>query len=163
MTTMRERLVRLASLKLVLDTLRTEETRVKTELMEDVGNRMGATGALLPDGTEGATVFVSRGRAPKWEVFDSIAWAKWVQKKRPSAIVMAVRESDEKDLLAKMGQLIEEAGGEVPPGVRETERGEPYTSIKQSPEQRENTVRAWRSGELQLIDGTALIEGGEQA
>src|SRR5690348_16486127 len=97
----RQRAVELAALKAVKDRLTALDAETKAALMDgdlDPGDRKAAR---LPDGTEVGTVSVSVGRAAKLKVVDERAFLAWVKVNRPSAIVEAVRSSDQEDLLAK--------------------------------------------------------------
>lgn len=141
----RQRALELACLKAVKDRLTALDTETKAALMDgdlDPGDRKSA---VLPDGTDVGTVSVAKGRAAKLKVVDERAFLAWVKKNRPTAIVEAVRSSDQDDLLAKA-----EESGELPDGVDLGDPGAPYVSVRQSKEQAEALVAAWRAGTVAL-------------
>lgn len=135
----------LAAVKAVKDYLSELDRALKADLMEQLGGRMSAAAAVLPDGSEAATVTISRGRAARWVVVDEAAFLSWVKANRPTAIVQTVRSSDTESILTSIT-----ATGEVPDGVMEGEPGEPYVMVRQSPAQRAATVAAWQTGQLPL-------------
>lgn len=139
----REVALRLAALKAVKDALTKEEGSSKGALMDDLdpGDRKQAA---LPDGTKVATVSVSQ-REAAFKVTDERAFLAWVKEHRPTAIVEAVRESDQKSILEGIA-----TSGEMPDGVELGEPGAPYVSVRQSAEQAEALVAAWRRGEVAL-------------
>jgi hypothetical protein len=66
-----------------------------------------------------------------------------VKTHRPSAIIEAVRASDQADILKRITST-----GEIPDGVEQGQDGSPYVSVKQTPEQTQAVVQAWRSGAI---------------
>lgn len=155
----RESMTALASIKAVKDVLTAEERREKQALMDELGGRMGATGAVLPDGREGATISISAGKAAKLEVVDERAFTDWVREFRPGAIVTveSVRDSDRDQILKVFTETFEETG-ELPPGVMLGNPGEPYVMVKQSKAQAQAVVEAWRAGALALPGSVGEIE-----
>lgn len=150
----RDKLLQLAAYKAVKDHLSQLDAADKSELMGEVGGRMGATAATLEDGTEVATVSISKGKAAQWYVADERAFLRWVKEHQPSAVVESVRPSDQQAILGAI-----KTTGEVPDGVEIGNAGEPYVSVRQSAEQRAALVDAWRAGQipmprLQLGDGS---------
>lgn len=161
---MRDRLIRLAAFKLLLDEIGAAQAREKVDLMQEVGGRLGGAAAVV-DGHEIGTVSIVQGRAEKgsvagWVIYDVAAWTAWVKSYRPSAIVEVVRESDAKSILSNMGEILEEREGELPPGIAEAEHGNDYVVVNQTPEQRANAIRAWRAGALQMPGMEPQIEEG---
>jgi hypothetical protein len=135
--------LKLAALKAVKDHLTSEDALAKGELMDDLdpGDRKTAA---LPDGTKVGTVTVSQ-RDAAFKVTDERAFVAWVKEHRPTAIVEAVRESDQKDILERIPDT-----GEIPDGVELGEPGAPYVSVRQSKDEAEALVAAWRRGEVAL-------------
>lgn len=157
MTSIRDRLTELAAIKAVKDMLAAREKESKASLMKEVGGRMGATGAVLPTGEEGATVSITAGKSAVLYVADERAFLEWVRGARPAAIVEMVRESDRKQIL---DFWLEHGEGEIPPGVELGDPGDPYVMVRQSKEQAAAVVGAWQAGLLELPGSKAPeVEG----
>lgn len=163
MSSMRELLATLAVVKLIRDHLTTVEADTKAALKEEVGGRMGATGAILPTGEEGATVSITKptnhpatlGGDPY--VDNPRAFLDWCRVHNPAAIVESVRSSDQQVILARAKLLLEETG-ELPDGVALTDptpasvSGGGSVTVRQSEAQAAAVVRAWHAGGLVLPD-----------
>ena len=142
--------LRLATLKALSSAIDAEWETAKSDLLAEHGR--GTVYAAL-DGVEVGTASVTKGRAGTWHVSDDRAFLAWVKTHRPSAIIEAVRASDQADILKRITST-----GEIPDGVEQGQDGSPYVSVKQTPEQTRAVVQAWRSGALAGI----LAIGGPQ-
>ncbi len=144
--------LRLAAIAAVKKHLTGVDTATKAELLVylDLGDRKGA---VLPDGTSIGTVYVTVEGDPQVRITDSRKFLAWVKKNRPTAIIEAVRESDEKSIL-------EEAltSGELPDGTEIGDGKASYVGVRQTEAQRQAVVDAWRSGALALPAITGEIE-----
>lgn len=157
----RDRLVRLAALKLLTDEIKKTVDADKAALFDDVGGRMGGTGAVV-DGKEIGTVSIAEGRDESgshagWVVYDPVAFVKWTKANYPTAVIETVRDSDRKMILASIEKWSAE-GKDVPDGVKPAQKGDPYVVVNQTAEQRENAVRAYREGRLVLPEMAPQIE-----
>lgn len=147
----RETAVKLAAIKALeatVKSLNAEEKQALLEILESGDRKV----AKLPDGTAIATVSVST-RSASWDVVDEQKFLAWVKENRPSAIVEQVRDSDRKHILSQIDET-----GELPDGVAEVPESEPYVTVRQSAEQRDAVVAAWRSGALELPNVAGEIE-----
>lgn len=159
MSTLQDALVRLAVAKAIADQAAKATEAGKLVVKGEVGGRMGATGAVLPDGTEGATVSISKPTVKKGGelyVHDRAAFTKWCIENRPDAIEQVVRGTSEAAILAAARK-----SGDMPDGVEVTN---PSTSgggsviVRQTPEQLANLVRNWRAGDLLINVELPVIE-----
>lgn len=144
--------LKLAAIAAVKKHLTGVDNDAKADLMEhlDAGDRKTA---VLPDGTSIGTVSVSKPGDPQVVVTDSRKFLAWVKEHRPTAIIEAVRESDQKSILE--AALTD---GEVPDGCDLTDGKASYVSVRQTEEQRQAVVTAWRDGSLALPSIVGEIE-----
>lgn len=143
-TGVRQISLKLAAIAAVKKHLTALDRETKEALMDylDPGDRKGA---VLPDGTEVAAVYVSKQGAPQVVVKNEQAFLAWVKENRPTAIVERVRESDEKSILEAAL-----TSGELPDGCEIGDGKASYVGVKQSKEQIDAVVQAWRDGSLAL-------------
>lgn len=165
---LQDRLLTLAAVRYMMERLDAVATAEKAAIKAEVGGRMGAAGAVLPDGTEAATVWITKptrhgakaGGVPY--VSNPQVFTEWVKTFRPSAIVESVRSTDIPSILADSLEL----DGEVPPGCSLSEAEPAYTSgggvvtVKQSEEQKGNLLRALLAGAIPLPSFAPQIEAG---
>lgn len=153
MSTLQGLLVQLAMTKAVKTHVEALEAATKKAIKDEVGGRLTGAAAILPDGSEGLSVWItkpsggSRGGEPY--VVNEKAFTDWVKEHRPSAIVETVRGSDRESILKEI-----EKTGDVPDGIAFTEPKGPSgggsVGSRQSDEQRDNVIRAWREGSIVL-------------
>ena len=147
MTTAREAALTAAAVKALQDGIRDARAVADAAVMAalDPGDRKNA---VLPDGTKVGTVSVSNQGEPVWRVTDPDAFLRWVKEHRPTAIVEAVRSSDQKSILDAIPDT-----GELPDGVDLVDGKAPYVSVgKQTDEQRAAIAKAWADGTLEIPD-----------
>lgn len=144
--------LRLAAISAVKKHLTAVDNQAKDELMGhlDPGDRKGA---VLPDGTEIGTVYVTKAGGPEVKVVDERAFLAWVKENRPTGIVEYVRDSDRKSILE--GAL---TSGELPDGTEVGDGKASYVGVRQTEPQRQAVVDAWRSGALALPSIAGEVE-----
>jgi hypothetical protein len=165
---LQDRLLTLAAVKFMLARLGEIETVEKGGVKKEVGGRMGATAAMLPDGTEGATISITKptrhAAKPGGEPYvkNPALFIPWVEERYPEAIVKDVRSTDVPRILAQTF-----ATGELPPGCELTEPVEAYSSgggsvtVRQTEEQAANVLRALMAGAIPLPSLAPQIEEGD--
>ena len=160
---LQEMLVRLAVMKAIADRAGKETNRLKELVKAEVGGRMGATAAILPDGSEGATVSITKPTKHKGGelvVTDRAAFTQWCIENRPDAIQQTVRGTSETAILAAARKT-----GELPDGVGVTEAyesGGGSVTVRQTDEQLTSLIQAWVGGDLSTLR-VELLDGGDDA
>jgi hypothetical protein len=163
--------ITLAAVKVIGERLSDVERAGKATVKESAG--VGArVVAILPDGTEGATISVSRPTStparPGGEpyVANPALFTEWAERVDPDSIVKSVRTTDVPRLLALALEGLQMVG-ELPPGIELTDptpastSGGGSVSVRQSPAQAENTLRALVGGAIPLPSLAPQIEGGD--
>ena len=170
----KDSLVRLAAFKLIAKRAAVLSDAEKATIKAEVGGRMGATAAILPDGSEAATVWITKPTRHKADpggepyVSNPALFVAFVEKVSPDAIVKSVRSTDLPRLLENAKRVMKETG-ERPPGLSLTdpapasESGGGVVSIKMSDEQEANLLRALVTGAVQLPSFVAELEEGDDA
>lgn len=139
----REHAIRLVVLKAIKERVMQVDKDAKLDAAAEFapGDRVVA----YVDGKPIGSVTVAHGRKG-WAVANPAAFLAWCKEHRPTAVVEAVRKSDQDAILKAIA-----ATGEVPDGVVETE-GEPYFTVK--PDYHAVQQLDWRP-----FVGQPLIEG----
>lgn len=159
MTDARTAAIEVAALKALADEVSAQYKAAKQRALDalDAGDRKGA---VLPDGQDIGTVWVTKGKV-SGAVTDPAALLEWAKAYHPDEVetVHRVRDSFVAALLGRSenvdGTAVDTRTGEVIPGL--TYRlTEPYVAAKQTPEQRQAFVRAWVDGHLRLRLGALL-------
>lgn len=167
---LQQRLVLLGAIKYMQDRLAELEELEKAALKADVGGRMAGAAGVLPDGTEGCTVSITKptpvpakpGGLPY--VSNPQLFTEWVEQHHPDAIVKSVRATDIPHILG--GAL---KNGEVPPGceltVEEpaTQKGGGVVQVRQSKAQKQNISRALMAGAIPLPSLAPQLEAPDGA
>lgn len=142
-----------AVFKALKDAVGAEESLARLDLhgaMVDAAEEQGvkSVDATLPDGTKVGPVTLVGGQ-PKPAITDEPAFLAWVEANHPGEVetVKRVRSSYTAQVL-KHGT---DANGEVPPGVDFVPSSQ-YVRISLTQEGREAIARAWRRGELTMVD-----------
>lgn len=143
----------LSFIKAMKDALSAAEKDAKAEL-QDVLAR-GTAYATLPELGEVGTVVVVADSGGTWQVENEALFLAWVKEHRPGAIVESVRESDKKVILAEVEKL-----GVLPDGVGLSDGRAGYVTVKQTPDQRDTLVQAYRERlvGLPILLDTQVIE-----
>ena len=165
---LQKHLVTLAAVKFMRERLAEIEVVEKRAVLDEVGGRMGATGAMLPDGTEGATISISKPTQHRAKpggepvVKNPALFTAWVEKHYPDAIVKDVRSTDVPRILSEAL-----ANGELPDGVDLSEPVAAYSSgggsvvVRQTEQQAADLLRNLLAGAVPLPSLAPEIEGGD--
>lgn len=161
MSNLQKILLDLAILKAIADHAEKAITRRKADLKTEVGGRMGAAAAMLPDGSEAATVSITkpspgkRGGEPY--VANPQAFLQWCKEHRPDAILESVHGASQQAILADVKET-----GDLPDGVALTEPTGPsgggVVQVRQSEEQRLALIHQYHAGRINLPDVLPEIE-----
>lgn len=153
----RDLAVQAVVVKTIKDVVTTQEKATKDALADllDVKDRKSV---VLADGTDVGTVTYTQGRtASAWKVTDPTALLGWARDHQPDAVVEALAAwFTSPDNLSSLVQK----SGEVPDGVEFVEStGDPYITVRQTPEQKDATLAALTAGSLTDTVRTVLELG----
>jgi len=150
---LRESALRVATLRALADKVKEASDRAREAMraeLEETGAEKST--AYLPDGTKAATVSYVAGKRTA-RVTDERALLAWVRKNRPQELEGQIRPAYLSVLLdsaAKRGVCVDEATGEVIPGV-EAANGQPFVSCRFDSGGRDAIAAAWQAGELDAV------------